>query len=487
MQHRQIIKKVIYIEKKEVEELKVSKNIDFPEWYAQVVLKAGLADYAPVSGCMIIRPYGYAVWENIQKWFDAKLKSTGVENAYFPLFIPERFLKKEAEHFEGFVPEVAWIEKKDENEERYALRPTSETIMYDSFAKWIRSWRDLPLRINQWCNIVRWEVKATKLFLRTREFLWQEGHTAHATKEEADKEVALRARQYKELIETQLAIPVLLGKKSKSETFAGALYTVALEALMPDGKALQMATSHQLGQHFSKAFDIKYRDKDGKEKHVWQTSWGLSTRTLGAVVMVHGDNKGLILPPKIAPIQVVIIPIYTNKSMDIVLKESKKLFDELKDFKTLLDDRDIYSPGWKFNEWELKGVPLRLEIGPKDIENNRVILVRRDTGEKIIAKRENVRQEVDKLLKIIQENLFEKAKKLFYDNIKEANNYSQLANLIKNRRMVKAYWCGDEKCEQKVKEETAATIRITQESKKTGMCAICRKKTKIIAYFAKAY
>jgi len=476
-------------ERKEVEELKVSKSEDFSEWYNQVVQKAGLADYAPISGCMVIKPYGYAIWEKIQSWFDQKLKDTGVKNAYFPLFIPESFLKKESEHFEGFVPEVAWIEKKDEKEERYALRPTSETIMYDSFAKWIRSWRDLPLRINQWCNIVRWEVKATRLFLRTREFLWQEGHTAHATKEECEKEAELRANQYKELMETQLAIPVLKGRKSKSETFAGAEYTIALEALMPDGKALQMGTSHNLGQHFAKVFNIRFRDRDREEKLVWQTSWGITTRLIGAVTMVHGDDKGLVLPPNVAPIQVIIIPIYDNKTKEKVLKEGEKLRKKLvSKFRTHFDDRDVYSPGWKFNEWELKGVPLRVEIGPRDIQKRQVVLVRRDTGEKKAVKEKHVAEAIKKTLDLIQENLYNRAKKFLHENIKDAKGFGELEKLIKNRKMVRAYWCGSEECEERVKEKTGATIRVIgDENAKEGKCAVCGNRTKTIVYFAKAY
>lgn len=476
--------------REEVEGLKVSKSKDFSEWYNQVVQKAGLADYAPIRGCMIIKPYGFAIWEKIQKWFNKELKKTGVENAYFPIFIPERFLKKEEEHFEGFVPEVAWIEKTDESEEKYALRPTSETIMYDAYSKWIRSWRDLPLRINQWNNIVRWEVKATRLFLRTREFLWQEGHTAHATKNECDGEVMLRANQYKELVETQLAIPLVMGKKSKSETFAGALYTMAIEALMPDGKGLQMGTSHNLGQHFAKAFDIRFLDSNGEKKYVWQTSWGLSTRTIGALVMVHGDDKGLVLPPRIAPIQVVIVPIYDNKTKSKVLKEGEKLEKKLDSkFSVHFDKRDAYSPGWKFNEWELKGVPLRIEIGPIDIRKKQVILVRRDTGGKKPVKGKVISKHLEKTFDLVQENLYKKAKSFLSDNTKDAKNFKELEKLIKNRKMVRAYWCGSEDCEEKIKEKTGATIRCieTENAKKEGKCVDCGKRTKTMVYFAKAY
>lgn len=477
-------------EREEVEELKFSKSGDLSEWYNQVVQKARLADYAPISGCMIIMPYGYSIWENIQKWFDRELKSTGVKNAYFPLFIPESFLKKEAEHFEGFDPEVAWIEKKEEKEERYALRPTSETIMYDSYSKWIRSWRDLPLRLNQWCNIVRWEVKATRLFLRTREFLWQEGHTVHAGRKECEDEVILRAKQYKELVETRLAIPVVMGKKSRSETFAGADYTIALEALMPDGKGLQMATSHNLGQHFAKVFGIKFADRDRQEKHAWQTSWGLSTRTIGAIAMVHGDDKGLVLPPRIAPIHAVIVPIFDNKTKASVLKEGGKVRKALeRDFQVHLDDRDSYSPGWKFNDWELKGVPVRIEIGPRDIKKRQVVLVRRDTGEKNHVKSKDVSKAVRKTLDLIQDNLYSKALKFLKENIKEAANFTELVRLIRNRKMVRAYWCGSGECEEKTKDRTAATIRCIEDesAKKEGKCVVCGKKSKILVYFAKAY
>jgi prolyl-tRNA synthetase len=474
--------------KEEMGSLKVSKAQDFSEWYNQVVQKAGLADYAPISGCMIIRPYGFAIWEKIQRWFDDKIKATGVVNAYFPIFIPERFLKKESEHFEGFMPEVAWVEKKEANEEHYALRPTSETIMYDSYANWIRSWRDLPLRINQWCNIVRWEVKATRLFLRTREFLWQEGHTAHASEEESESEVALRAAQYKELVETQMAIPVIMGKKSRSETFAGADYTIALEALMPDGRGLQMATSHKLGQHFAKVFGIKFTDKEGKEKLAWQTSWGLSTRTIGAIVMVHGDEKGLVLPPRIAPIQAVIVPIYDNQTKSAVMKECEKLKGKLEGkLRVHLDDRDVYSPGWKFNEWEMKGVPIRIEIGPRDIENKQAVLVQRDMKEKKPVKLSGIEAEVEKTLEHVQENLYRKAKEFMSANTKDAKSFNELGKLIADKKMVKANWCGYGECEEVVKEKTAATIRCIESETKEGKCAVCGKPAKSIVYFAKAY
>jgi prolyl-tRNA synthetase len=467
--------------------LSLKKAENFSEWYNELVLKAGLADYAPVAGCMVIKPYGYALWERIQAWFDTEIKKTGVSNAYFPMFIPERFLKKEAEHFEGFVPEVAWIEKKEESEEHYALRPTSETIIYDLYSNWIRSWRDLPLRLNQWCNIVRWEVKATKLFLRTREFLWQEGHTVHATEKEAETEVLLRAEQYKRLMETQLAVPVLMGKKSKSETFAGALYTIALEALMPDGKALQMGTSHNLGQHFSKVFGIEFLDSDEKKKHAWQTSWGFSTRLIGSLVMVHGDDKGLIMPPNIAPVQIVIVPIFDNKTKDLVLDRTEKIQLELeKYFRVEADIREEYTPGWKFHEWELKGIPLRIEIGPKDIEKEQVIFVRRDNGAKLAVAEKACIAEADVILREIQESLFKKAKKFLGESTVEAADFDHLKKSIEDRKLVIASWCGEQACEESVKDQTTATIRCLTEGK-PSVCAVCGKPGKHVAYWAIGY
>ncbi len=485
----------VYKEMSEQEGVTVKKSEDFSEWYTQVVLKSGLADYAPVKGCMIIRPYGYSIWEKIREIFDGMIKETGVRNAYFPLFIPERLLKKEAEHFEGFTPEVAWVTMggKRKLEEKLAVRPTSETIMYETFSKWIRSWRDLPFRVNQWCNIVRWETKATKLFLRTREFLWQEGHTCHATKEEADEEVRLRLEQYEKLVEEYLAIPVIAGKKSEGEKFAGALYTTTLEAMMPDGRALQMATSHHLGQNFSKAFGIKFLDKDGKGKHVWQTSWGLSTRTIGALVMVHGDDKGLVLPPRVAPYQVVIVPIYYEKGeKKVVLKKAKEISKRLRkeDIRSVLDDREEYTPGWKFNEWELKGVPLRIEIGPKDVKNEQVVLARRDNSEKKVIKEKELIRVVKRTLEDIQKNLFKKAKKCLEEHITLVNDFEEFKEVLEKKRgFLKAPWCGELKCEEKIKEETGATVRVIpfEEKVKSSKCFFCGKKAKCVAYFAKAY
>ncbi len=473
----------------------VKKSEDFSEWYTQVVLKSGLADYAPIKGCMVFRELSYAIWERIQEIFNGKIKRTGHRNVYFPLFIPESFLKKEAEHFAGFVPEVAWVTVGGDTplEERLAIRPTSETIIYATFAKWIRSWRDLPIKLNQWCSVVRWETKATKLFLRTREFLWQEGHTAHATKEEADKEVMEILNEYRDLMENYLAIPVLVGKKTESEKFAGALYTTTLEAIMPDGKALQIGTSHNLGQNFSKVFDIKFIGEDEKEYYVWQTSWGISTRIIGALVMVHGDDKGLVLPPKIAPIQAVIIPIpYKDADVDKIATKAKEIHEKLQKagITSILDDRREYTPGWKFNDWELKGVPVRVEIGPRDLKNGQVTLARRDTFEKTTVKEEEATNAVLKLLEEIQNNLFRRAKKFLEEKITTVKNYEELKEVLKEKGgFIKASWCLSSKCEEKIKEETGATIRLVpfEKEKPVSNCIYCGEEAKEVVYFAKSY
>jgi len=471
----------------------VKKTEDFSEWYTQVVLKSGLADYAPVKGCMIFREHSYAIWEKIQEVFNEKIKATGHRNVYFPMFIPESFLKKEAAHFQGFVPEVAWVTIGGDRplDEKLAIRPTSETIMYATYAKWIRSWRDLPIKLNQWCNIVRWETEATKLFLRTREFLWQEGHTAHATKEEADQEVMEILNAYKDVIESYLAIPVLTGMKTENEKFAGALYTTTLEALMPDGKALQMGTSHQLGQNFSKVFGIKFLDQNEKERFVWQTSWGFSTRIIGALVMVHGDDKGLVLPPKVTPIQAVIIPIpYKDVDENLVLAKAKDVYEKLqkRGISVVFDDRTEYTPGWKFNEWELKGVPIRIEIGPRDVKQEQVTLVRRDTFEKIAIKEEKTVNAVAELLVEIQNNLFNRAKKFLEDHITSVKNYTEFKKALK-KGFIRACWCSNPTCEEKIKEETGAAIRLIPFEKEEPFsnCVYCQKEAKEVVYFGRAY
>jgi len=475
--------------KEEIIGMTVKKSENFSEWYTEVVLKSKLADYAAIQGCIVFMPYSYEIWELLQAHFNKEIKKTGHKNAYFPLFIPEKFLHKEAEHFKGFVPEVAWVEKREDTEEKFAVRPTSETIIMDSYSKWIHSYRDLPVLINQWCNVVRWEIKATKPFLRTREFLWQEGHTVHRTMKEAEKEVSWALDTYKKMVEALLAIPVLDGKKSEAEKFAGALYTTTIEAMMPDGKALQMATSHNFGENFSKAFEIKFIDDDEKEKHPMTTSWGFSTRVLGALIMIHGDDKGLILPPKIAPVQLVVIPIVFDKTKKKVLAEAKKLAAEMSEFRTKLDDRDNYSPGWKYNHWELKGVPIRVEIGPKDIEKKQVVLVRRDTGEKIFVKRTVLKKKVTELLEKIQSDMFKSAQKNLRQNIHEIKNFGEFKKTIESKRgFLKTNWCGEKSCEIDVKDKTTATVRLLSfKEKAKGKCFHCGKAAKEVAYFAKAY
>jgi prolyl-tRNA synthetase len=473
----------------------VKKSDSFSEWYTEVVLKSGMAEYAPIKGCMILREHSYAVWEKIQEVFNRKIKETGHRNVYFPMFIPESFLKKEAEHFEGFVPEVAWVTEGGSTklEEKLAIRPTSETIIYATFAKWIRSWRDLPIKINQWCNIVRWETKATKPFLRTREFLWQEGHTAHVTSEEAEEEVMDILGEYKNVMENYLAVPVLVGVKTDSEKFAGALYTTTLEAMMPDGKALQMGTSHNLGQNFAKVFNIRFIGEDEKEHQVWQTSWGISTRLIGALVMVHGDDRGLVMPPKVAPVQVVIVPI-TYKAADstAILEKAKEILEKLKAkaIVAVLDDRAEYTPGWKFNEWELKGVPVRIEIGPRDLKQDQVTLARRDTYQKSNAKMNKAVQTTEKLLEDIQKNLYAKAKATLEEKTTTVQNYDTFQKTLKDKGgFIKAAWCGNPKCEEKIKEETGATIRLKplEKEKAVTNCVYCGEKNGEMVYFARSY
>jgi prolyl-tRNA synthetase len=470
----------------------VKKAENFPEWYTQVVLKAKLADYGPVHGTISFMPNSYAIWENLQRIFGKMIKDTNHLNAYFPMFIPESFLKKEAEHFAGITPEVWWVEHEGDNKlaERLAVRPTSETIIYYFMAKWIRSWRDLPLLLNQWCNIARAEIKDTKPFIRNHEFLWQEGHTAHATYEEAEKEVLMILDFYKNLAENYLAIPVIAGKKAPDEKFPGADYTTAIEGLMPDGKVLQCGTSHHLGQNFSKPFGVKFIDKDSKSKYVYTTSWGISTRLIGAIVMTHGDDKGLVLPPKIADIQAVVIPIfYSDGDKGKIVTKARELRSSIEKagFRVQIDEREGYSPGYKFNEWEMRGVPVRVELGPKDISEGKAVLVRRDTGEKTKVEMDKVASSLNKLMDEIQNNLFKKAKKFLDDNTYVAKNYKEFKEMI-GKGFVKVNWCGKEECDLKIKEETQATNRIIPfGDKKKGKCIYCGDNTETIAYFAKAY
>jgi prolyl-tRNA synthetase len=441
---------------------------------------------------MVLKPYGYAIWENIQKILDEEIKKAGVKNAYFPLFIPESLLKKEKEHVEGFSPELAvvTIGGGEELKEKLVVRPTSETIIYEMFSKWINSWRDLPLKINQWVNVVRWE-KRTRFFLRTTEFLWQEGHTVHATHEEAFEEVMRALKMYVDFYRNYLAIDGIYGKKSESEKFPGAKDTFTYEMLMPDGKALQGCTSHDLGQNFAKVFNIKFKGKDGKEKIAWQTCWGLSTRCIGAMVMVHGDDAGLIIPPMVAPIQAIIVPIFQGKRIDEKLaKEAENLKNILKNFRVEADLRKEYSPGWKFNEWELRGVPLRIEIGSRELKEKKVTLVRRDTGEKLKSSLSTLPKMTKKVLESIQENLFLRSQKFLRENTREAKSFDEFKEIIeKMKGFVKAFWCEDKRCEKKIKEETKATTRCLplESPEEKGKCICCQKKAKRKWVFAQAY
>lgn len=471
------------------------KSVDFSRWYVEMVQKAELADYVPIKGMMVIRPYGYAVWENIQKLVDERIKKSGHTNAYFPLFIPESFLQKETEHLEGFAPEVAWVTHggQEELEERLAVRPTSEAIIGNMYAKWIKSWRDLPVLINQWANIVRWE-KVTRPFLRTTEFLWQEGHTAHENLEEAQEETLMILSLYKEFAENELAIPVISGKKSEREKFAGALETYAIEAMMSDGKALQMGTSHNLGQQFSKVFNIRFEDRDQKLQYVWQTSWGVSTRLIGALVMAHGDDSGLKFPPNVAPVQVVIVPIPADNWKENVLPVARDIEKKLEKegLRVKLDEREEFTPGWKFSEWEMRGVPLRVEIGPKDIEKKQVVVVRRDTGKKENVAQASINKKLPEILKEIQKNMFEMAFRFQKENTHEVEDYKEFKAVMESKKgFIKTFWCEGRDCEEKIKEETMATIRVIlmDKDKKTarGKCVHCQKSTETVVYFGKAY
>ncbi|MBW3019462.1 proline--tRNA ligase [Candidatus Woesearchaeota archaeon] len=464
------------------------KSEEFGEWYTQVIQKAELADYTDVSGCMVIRPRAYAIWEKVQAWFDAEIKKLGVKNAYFPVFIPEHHLMREKEHVKGFTPEVAWVTHSGETElkEELAVRPTSETIMYASYSKWIQSHRDLPLRLNQWCNVVRWEFKHPTPFIRGREFLWQEGHTVFADKKAAEKEVKDLLELYKKVYEELYAVPAIMGMKTETEKFAGANYTTSVETFVPSGKAVQAATSHFLGQNFAKAFDIKYLDENGKHAYPFQNSWGMSTRTLGVMVMMHSDDKGLVIPPRLAETKAVIVPIIFDKTKKQVMDACKKLNAKLN---VKLDDRDEYSSGWKFNEWELKGVPIRIEVGPKDVEKNQAVLVRRDTGKKETVKMTAVAKRVEELLEEIQKSLFNKAKKFIKDSTVEAKNKTEFDKAIKNKKMVYCKWCDTAECEEQTKDRTGAKTlnKPFEQPKITGKCTLCNKDAKVMCYFAKSY
>jgi prolyl-tRNA synthetase len=475
-------------EKKLVEAI-TSMDVDFAQWYTDVVKKAELVDYASVRGCMVIRPYGYAIWENIQKNLDTMFKETGHENVYMPMFIPESLLQKEADHVEGFAPEVAWVTHGGNQEltERLCVRPTSETLFCDHYSKIIQSYKDLPKLYNQWCSVVRWE-KTTRPFLRTLEFLWQEGHTAHATAEEAQAETIKMLNVYAQLCEEYLAIPVVKGQKTEKEKFAGANATYTIESLMHDGKALQCGTSHNFGDGFAKAFNIQYTDKTGKLQYVHQTSWGMTTRLIGALIMVHGDDSGLVVPPRIAPTQLVIIPVAQHKAG--VLEKASELKDRLsKTVRVKMDDSDK-TPGWKFSEYEMKGIPLRLEIGPKDIENNQAVLVRRDTREKILVSLDELEVKVPELLEDIQKSLLEKARAAQTEKTTTAITMDEFKNILDNKTgFVKAMWCGDRACEDKIKEDAAASSRCMpfEQEHVADTCVCCGKPAKKLVYWGRAY
>lgn len=482
------------------------RSQDYSQWYLDIVREADLAENSVVRGCMVIKPYGYAIWENFKKELDKMFKDTGHENAYFPLFIPKSFLAREAEHVEGFAKECAVVThhrlKVDKKEgvvvdpqarlaEELVVRPTSETIIYDSFSKWIKSWRDLPMLINQWANIVRWEMR-TRPFLRTTEFLWQEGHTAHATLKEAEQETLQMLGVYQKFAETYLAIPVIAGKKSQSEKFAGALHTYCIEAMMQDGKALQAGTSHNLGQNFAKPFKVMFTDRDGKNKYVWQTSWGVTTRLVGALIMAHSDDLGLVLPPKIAPLQVVIVPIWkSDQEQKQVLELAQNLKRQLeKKYSVKLDDRDYLKPGFKFSDWETKGVPIRLEVGPKDVAAGQVVVVRRDNLEKQPVSIEQLESHLTEILNDIQTVLYKRAKKFLTDNTHQVDSYDEFKDVIKNKHgFVLAHWDGTPETEAKIQAETQATIRCIplKGKKEAGQCIFSGKPSKQRVVFAKAY
>lgn len=479
--------------KEETQGITVKKAQNISEWYTQVIQKAELAEYTGVSGCMIYRPRVYAIWEKLMAFFDAEIKKLGVQNSYFPLFIPESLLKKEAEHVEGFAPEVAWVTHGGNSElpERIAVRPTSETVMYDAFAKWIQSHRDLPLKINQWVNVVRWEFNHPTPFLRGREFLWQEGHTAYANKKDAEQEVLDILELYRQVFEDLLAVPVIKGKKNESEKFAGADYSTSVETLTPSGKAVQAATSHHLGQRFAKSFNIVYLDETGKKAYPYQNSWGFSTRSIGAMILYHGDDKGVVIPPKVAPLHVVVVPILFEDSKKKVIAKANDVAAQIKQkgVSVHVDERDGYTAGWKFNEWELKGVCLRVELGPKDLEKNQAMVVRRDTGKKEAVPLASLADEIPKILDTMQKDLFKSAQKFLDDNTVHAKTWTEFKQAIDDMKLVYAPFCGLADAAKEIKDETQAkclTVPFTSK-KPTGKCIKTGKPATCIALFARSY
>ncbi len=476
-------------DKKLVEAI-TSMDVDFAQWYTDVVKKAELMGYSSVKGCMIFKPAGYAIWENIQKELDARFKETGVENVYMPMFIPESLLQREKDHVEGFAPEVAWVTHGGLNplQERLCVRPTSETLFCDFYKDEVQSYRDLPKLYNQWCSVVRWE-KETRPFLRSREFLWQEGHTAHATAEEAEERTQQMLNLYADFCEEVLAMPVIRGRKTDKEKFAGAEATYTIEALMHDGKALQSGTSHNFGDGFAKAFEIQYTDKDNQLKYVHQTSWGMTTRLIGAIIMVHGDDSGLVLPPQIAPTQVDIIPIMQNK--EGVLDKAKEVSDALKaaGLRVKVDDSDK-SPGWKFSEQEMRGIPVRIEMGPRDIEANQAIVVRRDTREKITVSIDELAKRLPEILDTMQHEMLERARAHRDAHTYDAHDYEEFKSIVAEKPgFIRGMWCGDQACEDKIKEETTATSRCMPFAQEeiSDVCVCCGKPAKKLVYWGKAY
>jgi len=474
------------------EGITIKKEDDFSEWYQELIIKADLADYTAVSGCIVFKPTAWAIWETIMEEVNKRLKKMNVKNVYFPMFIPESLLSKEQEHVKGFTPEVAWVTQAGDTKlnERLAIRPTSEAIMYDSFSKWIRSWRDLPLKYNQWSNVVRWEFKHPVPFFRTREFIFNEGHTVFSTKKEAEEESAKIINMYKEILEKYLAIPGLIGKKTDKEKFAGAEYTMTIESYLPNGKAIQGPDFHYDEQNFSKAYNITFLDKEGKKQYAWQNTWAISTRMLGVMFALHSDNKGLILPPKVAPNKIVIIPIKFEENKK-VLEASQKLFQELSKFSPILDDRSEVTPGFKFNEWELKGIPLKIELGPKDLEKKQIILVRRDNSVKKPVKIKNLNKVIEKELQEIQDSLFKKAQKLLYDNLTEANTLQEALKKLKGNKIVLVPLKNSKDVEDILKEKTSGvkTLNIPQHqpSIKGKKCIISNQQADYWVYIGKSY
>lgn len=479
-------------EKNVVKEI-TPQSEDFSRWYLDVIKKADLMDYAPVRGCIVFKPDGYEIWELIQRELDARFKATGHRNAYFPIFIPESFFQREKEHVEGFNPELPWVTEAggEPLEERLAIRPTSETMIGHMYSRWIQSYRDLPVLINQWANVVRWE-KRTQPFLRTSEFLWQEGHTAHETEEEARRETMQMLEVYRDFVEDFLAIPVIAGQKTPSEKFAGAVDTYSIEAMMKDGRAVQAGTSHYMGQNFARAFEIQYLDRENKLQYVHTTSWGVSTRLIGALIMVHGDDRGLQLPPKVAPTQVIMIPIGPAAARERVVARSEELYRELKQagLRVRMDDRADLSPGWKFNEYEMRGVPVRIELGPRDLEKGQAVLVSRTSGEKRIVPQESLVAETVKMLEEIQREMFQNAKRFMDDHFGSVETLDELkAGMEAKRGFYLAGWCGSAACEHQVKEESGATSRnIPFEVREhKSACLVCGEKAKHTVVFARAY